>query len=61
MMTGPALPIVLGSWLRRFSSLAFLSRMTRLEAARNLTGIIRRQASTPIAMARWVLPRPTSP
>ena len=47
--------------VERFSSLAFLSRMTRLEAVKNLTGIMRRQASTPIAMARWVLPQPTSP
>ena len=36
-----ALPIVLSSWSRRFSSLAFLSRMTRLEAVKNLTGIMR--------------------
>lgn len=57
----PGPPIVLSSWSRRFSSLSFLSRMTRLEAVKNPTGIMRWQASTPIAMARWVLPQPTSP
>lgn len=61
MMTSPALPIDLSSASNLLSSLAFLKRMTRLEAVKNLTGIMRWHASMPIAMARWVLPQPTSP
>lgn len=61
MTASPALPIDLSSASNLLSSLAFLSRMTRLEAVKNLTGIMRWQASMPIAMARWVLPQPTSP
>lgn len=54
-------PIDLSSASNLLSSLAFLKRMTRLEAVKNLTGIMRWHASMPIAMARWVLPQPTSP
>lgn len=61
MMTSPALPIDLSSASNLLSSLAFLKRMTGLEAVKNLTGIMRWHASMPIAMARWVLPQPTSP
>ena len=56
---GPAIDLSSASSL--LSSWAFLSRMTGLEAVKNLTGIMRWHASMPIAMARWVLPQPTSP
>ena len=55
------LPIDLSLASNLLSSLAFLKRMTRLEAVKNLTGIMRWHASMPIAMSRWVLPQPTSP
>ena len=35
--------------------------MIRPEAVKNLTGMPRLQARVPMAMARWVLPHPTSP
>ena len=61
MTSRSALPMVLSSWSSLFSVLALRSRMIRPEAVKNLTGMPHLQARVPMAMARWVLPHPTSP